>query len=67
MTYDPFEGEDFSWLEREAAIASAWPEGLQELVDMGLVRVTYDENDKAVFSLTESGRQAALSTDPNLN
>ena len=64
---DPFEGEDFSFLDEEAAKVKDWPEGMQELVDKGVVKVEYDENGDEQFSLTELGRALERARNPNLN
>ena len=45
----------YDFLDYEAHIVEDWPDGIQELVDKGLVRVTYDEDNKPYFSLTELG------------
>lgn len=44
-----------------------WPRELQQLVDMGLVNVKYDEEDVARFSLSDEGKALYQETDPELN
>lgn len=61
------DNEDFSFLDEEASKVKDWPVELQSLVDKGLVKVEYDENDEEKFSLTELGRAVCLEIDPNLN
>lgn len=67
MNNDPFDGEDFSFLNEEAAKVKDWPLELQSLVDKGLVKVEYDKDDREQFSLTELGRKVALEIDTDLN
>ena len=45
----------FDFLDYEINIIEDWSRELQSLVDKGIVEVKYDENDKALFSLTELG------------
>lgn len=52
-----FDDEDWSFLDYEASIVEDWPEELQSLVDKGIVKVEYDDEDKAHFSLTELGNK----------
>ena len=58
---------DFDFLDYEASIVKDWPEEIQSLVDKGVVKVTYDENDNEIFSLTELGRSVFNELDLRLN
>ena len=44
-----------------------WPEGFQELVDKGVVQVTYDEDDNPSFSLTLLGNSLLREIDERFN
>jgi hypothetical protein len=54
-------------MEYEAAIVEDWPDGMQGLVDKGIVKVTYGFNDKPVFSLTPLGKSVLNEIDTRLN
>ena len=54
-------------MEYEASVVKDWPEGMQNLLDQGLVKVYYDEDENPHFSLTESGKKAFNEIDLQLN
>jgi len=54
-------------LEYEASIVKDWPIELQNLIDKGLVKVSYDMNDNPIFSLTALGYSIRNEIDLNLN
>lgn len=58
---------DTSFLDEEADLVEDWPKELQNLVDMGIVSVVYDKDNKPHFSLTELGRSVRKEIDLNLN
>lgn len=57
----------WNFLDYEASIVEDWPDGLQDLIDKGLVKVEYDREDKAHFSLTELGHSVSREIDFELN
>ena len=57
----------YDFLNYEAYIVEDWPDGIQDLVDKGLVKVAYDEDDKPNFSLTELGMSVRREIDYKLH
>jgi hypothetical protein len=64
---DIFDDEDMSFLHDEANRVEDWPDGMQGLVDKGIVKVWYDKKDNAHFLLTKLGRRVCNEIDLRLN
>lgn len=65
--YDTSFMTDDELFEYEASIVEDWPPEIQSLKDKGIIHVTYDDDYKPIFSLTELGKSVLRNIDPNLN